>query len=359
MSGSSPLTRGKRSRHPILRGAAGLIPAHAGKTSPGQGRPRWCAAHPRSRGENEQGRTPFLSPLGSSPLTRGKHALSIRVRRALGLIPAHAGKTLPVSPRRSRTRAHPRSHGENMGLPIGYVSTPGSSPLTRGKRASGWHGASCGGLIPAHAGKTDQRGARGSTRAAHPRSRGENMVLRDRSRQSVGSSPLTRGKRISSTETAAYARLIPAHTGKTATGATSSRITTAHPRSRGENGRCSLSFSLLRGSSPLTRGKRGLVVACEVGARLIPAHAGKTPYGTTPHLQSGAHPRSRGENSASALAFSRPHGSSPLTRGKLPRELVDVLSEGLIPAHAGKTRRPRPHPCQDAAHPRSRGENGL
>ncbi len=235
---------------------------------------------------------------GSSPLTRGKHALSIRVRRALGLIPAHAGKTLPVSPRRSRTRAHPRSHGENMGLPIGYVSTPGSSPLTRGKRASGWHGASCGGLIPAHAGKTDQRGARGSTRAAHP-------------------------------------------------------------RSRGENGRCSLSFSLLRGSSPLTRGKRGLVVACEVGARLIPAHAGKTPYGTTPHLQSGAHPRSRGENSASALAFSRPHGSSPLTRGKLPRELVDVLSEGLIPAHAGKTRRPRPHPCQDAAHPRSRGENST
>ena len=193
---------------------------------------------------------------GSSPLTRGKHALSIRVRRALGLIPAHAGKTLPVSPRRSRTRAHPRSRGENMGLPIGYVSTPGSSPLTRGKRASGWHGASCGGLIPAHAGKTDQRGARGSTRAAHPRSRGENMVLRDRSRQSVGSSPLTRGKRISSTETAAYARLIPAHAGKTATGATSSRITTAHPRSRGENPAPTSCGCEPTGSSPLTRGKR-------------------------------------------------------------------------------------------------------
>ena len=294
---------------------------------------------------------------GSSPLTRGKHALSIRVRRALGLIPAHAGKTLPVSPRRSRTRAHPRSRGENMGLPIGYVSTPGSSPLTRGKRASGWHGASCGGLIPAHAGKTDQRGARGSTRAAHPRSRGENMVLRDRSRQSVGSSPLTRGKRISSTETAAYARLIPAHAGKTATGATSSRITTAHPRSRGENGRCSLSFSLLRGSSPLTRGKRGLVVACEVGARLIPAHAGKTLWWLRNSRMVWAHPRSRGENSASALAFSRPHGSSPLTRGKRSVTVPVNITARLIPAHAGKTY------CQDCralilpAHPRSRGEN--
>ncbi len=297
-SGSSPLTRGKLGRFAVWRFAGRLIPAHAGKTSECSVSVRRCPAHPRSRGENDLVTRFFEGRPGSSPLTRGK--LDDVQRGPVGprLIPAHAGKTLPVSPRRSRTRAHPRSHGENMGLPIGYVSTPGSSPLTRGKRASGWHGASCGGLIPAHAGKTDQRGARGSTRAAHP-------------------------------------------------------------RSRGENGRCSLSFSLLRGSSPLTRGKRGLVVACEVGARLIPAHAGKTPYGTTPHLQSGAHPRSRGENSASALAFSRPHGSSPLTRGKLPRELVDVLSEGLIPAHAGKTRRPRPHPCQDAAHPRSRGENST
>ena len=33
---------------------------------------------------------------GSSPLTRGKRARSIRVRRIRGLIPAHAGKTAPV-----------------------------------------------------------------------------------------------------------------------------------------------------------------------------------------------------------------------------------------------------------------------
>ena len=192
---------------------------------------------------------------GSSPLTRGKHALSIRVRRALGLIPAHAGKTLPVSPRRSRTRAHPRSRGENMGLPIGYVSTPGSSPLTRGKRASGWHGASCGGLIPAHAGKTDQRGARGSTRAAHPRSRGENMVLRDRSRQSVGSSPLTRGKRPRAQPLHASQRLIPAHAGKTRSGRCLRGRCPAHPRSRGENAIRNDTTPSEWGSSPLTRGK--------------------------------------------------------------------------------------------------------
>ena len=55
---------------------------------------------------------------------------------AIGLIPAHAGKTratgrLPVAP-----AAHPRSRGENpgtTGLTLGFA---GSSPLTRGKRST-------------------------------------------------------------------------------------------------------------------------------------------------------------------------------------------------------------------------------
>ena len=91
---------------------------------------------------------------GSSPLTRGKHALSIRVRRALGLIPAHAGKTLPVSPRRSRTRAHPRSRGENIKAAVSVVVEWGSSPLTRGKQRAQLGRHFRPGLIPAHAGKT-------------------------------------------------------------------------------------------------------------------------------------------------------------------------------------------------------------
>ena len=195
ISGSSPLTRGKPSRSQRNAGQIRLIPAHAGKTSPGQGRPRWCAAHPRSRGENEQGRTPFLSPLGSSPLTRGK--LDDVQRGPVGprLIPAHAGKTLPVSPRRSRTRAHPRSRGENMGLPIGYVSTPGSSPLTRGKHGPTHRLRFHPGLIPAHAGKTGQRLAWCLVWWAHPRSRGENRPTRRSRVHQGGSSPLTRGKR--------------------------------------------------------------------------------------------------------------------------------------------------------------------
>ena len=71
-SGSSPLTRGKRLAALWRVVAPGLIPAHAGKTTPqstGWPDPR---AHPRSRGENIDGRNLTARRLGSSPLTRGK-----------------------------------------------------------------------------------------------------------------------------------------------------------------------------------------------------------------------------------------------------------------------------------------------
>ena len=50
-------------------------------------------------------------------------------------------------------------------------------------------------------------------------------------------------------------------------------------------------------------------------------------------------------------------GSSPLTRGKPPVSDFAPYRVGLIPAHAGKTARPRPPTSQARAHPRSRGEN--
>ena len=72
---------------------AGLIPAHAGKTLPAGMQRTVPAAHPRSRGENGW----FLAALwlgsGSSPLTRGKRLLKQTHGRGPGLIPAHAGKT--------------------------------------------------------------------------------------------------------------------------------------------------------------------------------------------------------------------------------------------------------------------------
>ena len=132
----------------------------------------------------------------------------------------------------------------------------GSSPLTRGKRHACLRRRSRAGLIPAHAGKTLPNPVGGLLVWAHPRSRGENMVVCDRSGQSVGSSPLTRGKPDGGGVRDMPPRLIPAHAGKTSIVLHCHRSQAAHPRSRGENLERLACVRGRPGSSPLTRGKR-------------------------------------------------------------------------------------------------------
>ena len=195
VEGSSPLTRGKRCPPSRYQATRGLIPAHAGKT-------------PRVHDLRH-------SHAGSSPLTRGKRTYRMVFVLWLRLIPAHAGKTTRRSPFRWPGRAHPRSRGENISSRDSGMSSKGSSPLTRGKRGDAWRGFPGDGLIPAHAGKTQNRVTSRVTVEAHPRSRGENCWRMIASYLQRGSSPLTRGKRHERVEVAGEAR--------------------AHPRSRGEN----------------------------------------------------------------------------------------------------------------------------
>ena len=133
------------------------------------------------------------------------------------------------------TWAHPRSRGENHTLESGVIHKLGSSPLTRGKRWCQEHLAFIAGLIPAHAGKTCQRGSSRESRQAHPRSRGENRRANDARSTPRGSSPLTRGKPAVAEGMRAIGGLIPAHAGKTAATARAKEYAEAHPRSRGEN----------------------------------------------------------------------------------------------------------------------------
>ena len=356
-SGSSPLTRGKQQGRRRQRHVAGLIPAHAGKTPESPPRAGGPWAHPRSRGEN----APMVSVLpfsqGSSPLTRGKPPSRRVQRRRQGLIPAHAGKTIGLGPFGVGHRAHPRSRGENRRPRGPRGSDRGSSPLTRGKPTQlGWWGLSLG-LIPAHAGKTTASPRRTANPQAHPRSRGENELdRRDRTRIR-GSSPLTRGKR--GVEPLLHERrgLIPAHAGKTSSAPTPPTPRPAHPRSRGENLPDEIATCQAGGSSPLTRGKRAVLRLDAIRVRLIPAHAGKTGSSHSWARGAWAHPRSRGENAGAVPAGGRSSGSSPLTRGKPARRSARLFAHRLIPAHAGKTRENKRMIDDDAAHPRSRGEN--
>ena len=151
-----------------------LIPAHAGKTHAETTPCPALPAHPRSRGENPPTKRARAIQTGSSPLTRGKPFTYRQGRVALGLIPAHAGKTCQPPMRPAYRRAHPRSRGENIRARGGAAGAAGSSPLTRGKHPGLRPLPRDHGLIPAHAGKTGAVQVETGQARAHPRSRGEN-----------------------------------------------------------------------------------------------------------------------------------------------------------------------------------------
>ena len=286
LMGSSPLMPGRRGRRFDLFPGRGLIPAHAGKTSSPASPASRRQAHPRSCRENMSASVAACCASGSSPLTRGKQPPARRHRvapcgrlgsspltrgklpgvgipeRRLRLIPTHAGKTRIAVPRASNLRAHPRSCGENERTPRHEVPRRGSPPLTRGKPVSGASPHAAAGLIPTHAGKTERRDRCLHPPRAHPRSRGENFDGQAPGADGHGSSPLTWGKRDVLLRALSGPGLIPTHAGKTLPARRRTSLRGAHPRSRGENVdniRCEL-YS--KGSSPLTRGKRGLGNVC-------------------------------------------------------------------------------------------------
>ena len=253
--GSSPLTRGKQCRGTRSCSSRWLIPAHAGKTRIGGAASCQRRAHPRSRGENLDEGCLYVTITGSSPLTRGKPTLGPSSSARWRLIPAHAGKTRTARRPRRPGRAHPRSRGENPERLAVIEAAQGSSPLTRGKPAgTGPDPLGCR-LIPAHAGKTSPAVRGEPPSGAHPRSRGENIDGQSHDGVVRGSSPLTRGKqplgRINPHENG----LIPAHAGKTGHSSRGMYFSTAHPRSRGENLVLRAPPAQSAGSSPLTRGK--------------------------------------------------------------------------------------------------------
>ena len=171
-------------------------------------------------------------------------------------------------------------------------------------------------LIPAHAGKTSFCPKKWAASPAHPRSRGENFRCSFRVAPGGGSSPLTRGKPWSTRRSRNTPRLIPAHAGKTSLRAILTHIEAAHPRSRGENSLHDRCRRDAHGSSPLTRGKPALPHSVPQRPRLIPAHAGKTRPIRRRRRPRSAHPRSRGENARRSRRAAAARGSSPLTRGK-------------------------------------------
>ena len=241
-------------------------------------------------------------PPGSSPLARGTPGRQGRCLLLRGLIPARAGNTPQRRYALPPPRAHPRSRGEHLQWRLPPFLSRGSSPLARGTLPFIEQAGTPVGLIPARAGNTLSTGNTSSPLKAHPRSRGEHKFRISKANAVKGSSPLARGTRLRRIIARLARRLIPARAGNTPPTPAGILLMWAHPRSRGEHLIVGAFQASLRGSSPLARGTHARVKCRNKRIGLIPARAGNTGYVRRSPRNARAHPRSRGEHSSFRLA---------------------------------------------------------
>ena len=213
-----------------------IIPAYAGSTSsPASPTPN-APDHPRIRGEHILPSAMCAMATGSSPHTRGAPPLT-------DLKPMGGGD-------------HPRIRGEHLRIANQIGGASGSSPHTRGAhmQSNGYHGEKR--IIPAYAGSTVAAPRASAIRQDHPRIRGEHPIAAKPDNLVMGSSPHTRGARERCEADVAGAGIIPAYAGSTRFKGLICDFCTDHPRIRGEHASGGGAARSIPGSSPHTRGAR-------------------------------------------------------------------------------------------------------
>ena len=151
-----------------------------------------------------------------------------------------------------------------------------------------------------------------------------------------------------------------------------------HPRIRGEHVRHSKRVSLSFGSSPHTRGARVTEIQPLGGARIIPAYAGSTWIDKNQRIADKDHPRIRGEHAWRGVLRGGVSGIIPAYAGStppLPDPAPDTVDHPrirgehwyrsgspravgwIIPAYAGSTMCRRRRRWRGWDHPRIRGEH--
>ena len=129
-----------------------------------------------------------------------------------------------------------------------------------------------------------------------------------------GSPPPMRGKALRTRAGHVYTRITPAYAGK-------SRL---------------FRHRLPAGSPPPMRGKAAHYTGGSIECRITPAYAGKRQPSPVCCMQCEDHPRLCGEKKGEDRLYNAEHGSPPPMRGKVSKENVPVLINGITPAYAGK-----------------------
>ena len=315
-----------------------ITPAHAGKRLlgrlPGMGGPD----HPRACGEKTPVRFYENGVPGSPPRMRGKGVKARYERVAVGITPAHAGKSQFPGPSPALPRDHPRACGEKTFKTYELDVSRGSPPRMRGKVLPPPLAALHRGITPAYAGKSYCSRRRGSDPQDHPRVCGEKKVWYGVEDIASGSPPRMRGKAQAEQVRRFLNGITPAYAGKSVSRLLRKASLWDHPRVCGEKGHAGRQKLPRLGSPPRMRGKVGGGDVFVVDVRITPAYAGKS------HQM--------------YMGVVCSHGSPPRMRGKGLFFISSHRFFGITPAYAGK--RVTSHFSNRSAtdHPRVCGEKG-
>ena len=171
--GSSPRMRGTHTRRQVEDTADGIIPAHAGNTVAVPVELPACGDHPRACGEHYLTLSLARAALGSSPRMRGTPDGINFLSVSLGIIPAHAGNTWLQVVCGGHFEDHPRACGEHGLYSELLKRHVGSSPRMRGTPCKLADILARLGIIPAHAGNTLPARIQRQRQQDHPRACGE------------------------------------------------------------------------------------------------------------------------------------------------------------------------------------------
>ena len=170
-------------------------------------------------------------------------------------------------------------------------------------------------FIPAGAGNSSRAAAWMRLSSVHPRWRGEQDFRIARPVVARGSSPLARGTVLHFFPHLVNIRFIPAGAGNRVARFLIRCARTVHPRWRGEQGDREPWQQSQCGSSPLARGTANERAQALINGRFIPAGAGNSWRELQFRWRCAVHPRWRGEQLSDVEMWSAPGGSSPLARG--------------------------------------------
>ena len=112
------------------------------------------------------------------------------------------------------------------------------------------------------------------------------------------------------------------------------------------------------GPPPHARGSQNVALRIHLHERPTPACAGITPSGDAPQMVDRAHPRMRGDHTASGNVLVGNSGPPPHARGSPQRERHHDPHERPTPACAGITPASPAWTSTGTAHPRMRGDHG-